>query len=44
MYKRVKDAGMPVMHDIGDRDYGLRDFIVRDPWRLSLALRSRRSA
>ncbi len=31
MYERAKAAGMPVMHDIADRDYGLRDFIVRDP-------------
>jgi uncharacterized glyoxalase superfamily protein PhnB len=31
MYGRVKAAGMPILHDIGNRDYGLRDFITRDP-------------
>lgn len=31
MYRRAKAAGLPLMHDIADRDYGLRDFIVRDP-------------
>jgi uncharacterized glyoxalase superfamily protein PhnB len=30
-YARCHAAGLQVMHDIGDRDYGLRDFIVRDP-------------
>ncbi len=28
---RVQRAGLQVMHPIGDREYGLRDFIVRDP-------------
>jgi uncharacterized glyoxalase superfamily protein PhnB len=31
VYETAKAAGMPLMHDIADRDYGLRDFIVRDP-------------
>jgi uncharacterized glyoxalase superfamily protein PhnB len=31
MYERVKAAGLSIMHEIGDRDYGLRDFIARDP-------------
>jgi uncharacterized glyoxalase superfamily protein PhnB len=30
MYRRAKTAGLPLMHDIADREYGLRDFIVRD--------------
>jgi len=30
-FARAKGAGLHVMHEIGDRDYGLRDFIVRDP-------------
>ena len=31
VYERVLKAGVEVMHPIGDRDYGLRDFIMRDP-------------
>jgi catechol 2,3-dioxygenase-like lactoylglutathione lyase family enzyme len=31
VHRRVRDAGVEIVHDIADRDYGLRDFIVRDP-------------
>ena len=31
MYGRVKAAGLSILHEIGDREYGLRDFITRDP-------------
>ena len=31
MYGRVKAAGLLILHEIGDREYGLRDFITRDP-------------
>jgi uncharacterized glyoxalase superfamily protein PhnB len=31
LYRRVRAAGVEIVHDIADRDYGLRDFIVRDP-------------
>ena len=31
MYRRVADNDVTIVHDIGDRDYGLRDFIIRDP-------------
>ncbi len=31
MYRRVTDSDVTIVHDIGDRDYGLRDFIIRDP-------------
>lgn len=30
-YERVRAAGCEILHEIGDRDYGLRDFIMRDP-------------
>ena len=30
VYARAKSAGLSILHDIGDRDYGLRDFITRD--------------
>jgi catechol 2,3-dioxygenase-like lactoylglutathione lyase family enzyme len=29
--ERIRAADWPVLHEIGDRDYGLRDFIARDP-------------
>jgi uncharacterized glyoxalase superfamily protein PhnB len=32
VYERARAAGLDVMHEIGDRYYGLRDFIVRDPY------------
>ena len=28
---RVRQLGLPVVSEIGDRSYGLRDFTVRDP-------------
>ncbi len=31
MYRRATDNGVTIVHDIGDRSYGLRDFIIRDP-------------
>jgi len=31
MYGLAKAAGAPIVHDIADRSYGLRDFIMADP-------------
>ena len=31
MYRRAKAGGGRIARDIGDRDYGLRDFIIADP-------------
>jgi uncharacterized glyoxalase superfamily protein PhnB len=31
VYARGKTAGADIVHDIADRNYGLRDFITRDP-------------
>jgi uncharacterized glyoxalase superfamily protein PhnB len=31
VYKRIRETDLQIMHDIADREYGLRDFIVRDP-------------
>ena len=31
MYRRATDSDVTIVHDIGDRPYGLRDFIIRDP-------------
>jgi catechol 2,3-dioxygenase-like lactoylglutathione lyase family enzyme len=31
MYQRARAAGAPIVQDIADRDYGLRDFIISDP-------------
>ena len=31
MYRRATDNDITIVHDIGDRPYGLRDFIIRDP-------------
>jgi len=31
VYRRVTDAGVEITKPIGDRDYGLRDFTMRDP-------------
>lgn len=39
-YERVRAAGMDVLRDIGDRDYGLRDFITRDPFGFRLRFAS----
>jgi uncharacterized glyoxalase superfamily protein PhnB len=30
MYRKIRNNGVPVVHEIGDRPYGLRDFIIRD--------------
>lgn len=32
VYERVRKSGAEIVHDIGDREYGLRDFIMRDPF------------
>jgi catechol 2,3-dioxygenase-like lactoylglutathione lyase family enzyme len=29
--ERIRKAGWSIMHELADREYGLRDFIVRDP-------------
>jgi uncharacterized glyoxalase superfamily protein PhnB len=31
-YERARANGARIVHDIGDRYYGLRDFVVQDPW------------
>lgn len=31
VYQRAKDAGAPIIQQIADRYYGLRDFILLDP-------------
>jgi len=31
MYERASAAGCPIVRAIGDRDYGLRDFMIADP-------------
>lgn len=39
MRERARQHSVTVVHEIGDRDYGLRDFIVQDPlgyrWRFA---------
>jgi uncharacterized glyoxalase superfamily protein PhnB len=40
MNERAISAGMTITHPIADRDYGLRDFIVRDPWGFRLRFAS----
>ncbi len=40
IYARAREAGMVLLHPIGDRDYGLRDFIVRDPFGFRLRFAS----
>ena len=32
VYRRARDNGVAIVHDIANRDYGLRDFVIRDPW------------
>jgi PhnB protein len=32
VYRRAVDAGVTIVHPLDDRTYGLRDFILRDPW------------
>ena len=41
MFRRSTDNDVTIVHDIGDRPYGLRDFIIRDPdgFRLRFATR-----
>jgi uncharacterized glyoxalase superfamily protein PhnB len=31
VHRRCVEAGVPIVHEIADRPYGLRDFIIRDP-------------
>ncbi len=31
LYRRATDNDVTIVHDICDRPYGLRDFIIRDP-------------
>ena len=40
VYERIRAAGVDVMNPIGDRDYGLRDFIMRDPFGFRLRFAS----
>jgi len=40
VYERIRAAGLEVLHPIGDRDYGLRDFITRDPFGFRLRFAS----
>ncbi len=43
MYRRATDNDVTIVHDIADRDYGLRDFIIRDPDGFRLRFASRLS-
>jgi uncharacterized glyoxalase superfamily protein PhnB len=40
VYERIHASGVEVMRPIGDRDYGLRDFIMRDPFGFRLRFAS----
>ena len=40
VYARTREAGLELLNPIGDRDYGLRDFIVRDPFGFRLRFAS----
>ena len=40
VYERIRAAGLEVMHPIADREYGLRDFIMRDPFGFRLRFAS----
>ncbi|HEU4759042.1 MAG TPA: VOC family protein [Dehalococcoidia bacterium] len=31
VYRRAREGAVEIVNDIADRDYGLRDFILRDP-------------
>ncbi|GAA2354363.1 VOC family protein [Saccharopolyspora halophila] len=31
LYRRVRDAGVDIVQDIADQDYGNREFVIRDP-------------
>jgi uncharacterized glyoxalase superfamily protein PhnB len=39
VYEDCREGGVNIVHDIADRDYGLRDFIISDPngfrWRFA---------
>lgn len=32
LYERVKGAGAELVHELDDQPYGMRDFMVRDPF------------
>lgn len=32
LFERIQEAGAEIMFEPGDREYGLRDFMVADPW------------
>jgi uncharacterized glyoxalase superfamily protein PhnB len=36
----AREMGARIVSPIGDRDYGLRDFIMRDPWGFRLRFAS----
>jgi uncharacterized glyoxalase superfamily protein PhnB len=40
MYELANQAGAKIVHDIGDREYGLRDFIMIDPFGFRLRFSS----
>ncbi len=40
VFERVREAGVDVMNAIGDREYGLRDFIMQDPFGFRLRFAS----
>ena len=40
VYERVREAGVEVMNPIGDREYGLRDFVMQDPFGFRLRFAS----
>ncbi len=40
VYERVRKAGAEVLNPIGDREYGLRDFIMQDPFGFRLRFAS----
>jgi uncharacterized glyoxalase superfamily protein PhnB len=40
VYKRCREHGVQITHDIADRDYGLRDFIARDQYGFRLRFAS----
>jgi uncharacterized glyoxalase superfamily protein PhnB len=40
MHARCREAGLTLLNPVGDREYGLRDFIVCDPWGFRLRFAS----
>ena len=32
IYRRARASDVTIVHDIDNRHYGLRDFIIQDPW------------